>query len=206
MSLREFPGLQALTWTSRLIKYHRIEINACLEKTFPWKKKGNSRMKKTNKNKQHSIIMYGCLERKAICKLYGSRPSKSNKLNNLIKKWNINISFASYYILFLGAGVKYSRTAVNERHCISLFEGKKTENNKESLLWNSKASNLLPFSVRRSTLLIKWPLTDDSWTGPSLTNVLDGTSSGDNGDVVSEWVFMRMLPASIVELKKDISS
>lgn len=39
----------------------------------------------------------------------------------------------------------------NERYCISLFEGKKTENNKESLLWNSKASNLLPFSKEKYT-------------------------------------------------------
>lgn len=40
-------------------------------------------------------------------------------INWITKKWNINISFASY-ILFRGAGVKHSRTA-----------GKRTEGKKD---------------------------------------------------------------------------
>ena len=127
-----------------------------------------------------------------------------NPIYWIIKKWNIDISFASY-ILFRGARVKYSRTAVNERYCISLFEGKKRQRTIKNVSFGIR-TRLQTFYRSQFTLLIKWRLTDDSWTGPSLTNVLDGTSSSDNGDVVSDWVFMRMLPASIVELKKDMLS
>ena len=128
--------------------------------------------------------------------------SLQSPINWIIKKWNINISFASY-ILFRGAVVTYSRTMKDI--VFRSLKGKRQRTIKK-VSFGIRRLQTSYRSVRRNTLLIKWPLTDESWTGPSLTNVLDGTSSGDNGDVVSEWVFMRMLPASIVELKKDISS